>query len=486
MFRQLGLSSLLATTLVVSACKSKPQDATPAPSPAPPTAAAAPPVRPAEPPSVTDDTLSFAQPAGDTCQWVRLDARQGTRHEVFTFEGPCDSVQFAWSPDGRQGAVLQSFQDARAPRAWSVELATGQGTALPLPEVGRTTELGFGPEGRLVALVAHHDGPSQKGPERVEKDGQSAFVFEGKSYPVESPGEFGLAHAYRREGDTWKRVETRVTDYGSDSAEETRVLALAQKLGPHTKLGAREDVRPQSVTPEEQTALDASAEVELIGPHGEDLMEDSTWVRASLPAGALYYRAEPVEAPNASPPVRWKVEGRFVEPEKLALPKDASLSLETRGEVLLITAARSIRVYDVKQHKHLASLDGVFQPFFWPRASPGQGKPGALALKLEDPRTALDFLEKSSLALMGSDESCAQLQDSGTLGALAKKARAEFKESSVQCRPQKDTQTWACEARFRTPGDEENPDGPSLRLEYTVQEAPRGVLLASLRCQLAG
>jgi hypothetical protein len=484
MFRQLGLSSLLAASLVVSACKSKSQD--PSPAPAPAASTVTPGSKPAEPPPVTDDTLSFAQPEGDKCNWGRLEASRGTGRNIFTFEGGCELAQFAWSPEGSKGAVLQSFEDQRTPRAWTVDLVTGQGTALPLPEVGRTTELGFDPEGRPVALVAHYASPHMKAPERVEKDGQSAFVFEGKQYPIDREGEIGLAHAYRREGDTWKRVETRVTDYGADSAEETRVLDLAKKLGPNTKLASKEGLRPESVSPEEQTALDASAEAELIGPRGEDLLEGSNWVRSLLPGGPIYYRAEPVEVPNASPPMRWNVGGKLVEPEKLTLPTDASLSLESRGNVLLVIADKAVRLYDVKQKKHLLSLDGVFHPSFWPRNDTRAGKSGALSMKLDDPQVAFDVLGKSSMALGEAHESCAQLAEAGTLGALVKKARADYKEWSVQCEAQENTKTWACKAQFMTPGDEENPDGPSMRLQYRVDDATRTVQPGSLICQMAG
>ncbi len=367
MFRPSGLFVLLAASLGATACKSKPQDPPPAPTAAAAPAASA--TQPAEPPAVADDTLSVAQPEKGQCAWVRLEGAKGGRQVLFTFEGPCESAWFAWSPDGRQGAVLQSFAGTRAPLAWKVDLLAGQGVALPLPEVGRTTELGFDPQGRLVALVAHHDGPHMKPPERVEKDGQSAFVFEGKPYPIDQPGEFGLAHAYRREGDTWTHVETRVTDYGSDGAEKTRSLALAKTLGPTTDPTAKEGPRPESVTPEERTALDTSAEAELIGPRGEDLLEDSTWVRGRLPGGDLYYRAEPTEGPNASPPLRWKVDGTFVAPEKLALPIDASLVLEGRGDALLVTTGKAARLYDMKARKHRLALDGVSHVSFWPDPS---------------------------------------------------------------------------------------------------------------------
>jgi hypothetical protein len=484
MFRQLGLSSLFAATLLVSACKSKSQDA--APAPVPPSATAAPAGKPAEVPPVTDDTLSFAQPEGGKCKWVRLEAGRGARRDIFTFEGGCEHAQFAWSPDGRKGAVLLGSEDQRPPRAWTVDFATGQGTALPLPEVGRTTELGFDVEGRPVALVAHHASPHMKPPERAEKDGESVFVFEGKQYPSNASTEAGLAHAYRREGDTWKHVETQATEFGSDSSEGTQVLDLAKKLGPNTKLAPKDGLPQEGVSEEEQTALNEAAEAELMGPRSEDLREGTSWTQSRLPGGPIYYRTEESEVINASPPMRWNVGGTFVEPEKLSLPGDAPLSLENRGSVLLITTARSVRLYDVKKKKQLLSLEGVSLPFFWPRPDTTSGKPGSPRLKLDDAQVALDFLEKSSLVLAEAGESCAQQVEAGTLGALAKKARADYAQASVQCEAQKDSKTWACKAQFTSPGNAENPDGSAMKLQYSVDDATRTVPPSSLVCQIAG
>jgi hypothetical protein len=481
LLRPFGLPSLLAASLLVSACKSKPQE--PAPAPAAPAPASTGASRPAEWPPVADDTLSFAQQTGGTCRWVRLDAGSGTRREVFTFEGGCEFAQFAWSHDGRQGAVLQSFEDARPPRAWTVDFLSSQGTALALPEVGRATELGFDAEGRPVALVAH------PAPERVEEEGRTSFVFEGGKYPVElQEGDFGLAHAYRREGSAWKRVQTQVTSFGGDLARETRVLELAKRLGPHTKLDANAGPRSESVSPEEQEALDATAprQPELVGPRGEDIAPSNVWVRLSLPGGPVYLKEEQTELLSQSLPLRWRVGGKLVEPEKLALPADASISLASQGPMLLVTSDKAVRLYDVKQKKHLLSLEGASAPRFWPRPTAAPGKPGAWSLKLDDPRAALDFLEQSPLKLQEGGESCAQLAEAGTLGALVRKARAEAAAWSVQCEAPRGTTRWACQARFSQRGGEDNPDGPAMLLRYTVDDTSRTIPPDSLVCQMAG
>jgi hypothetical protein len=248
-----------------------------------------------------------------------------------------------------------------------VELGTGQGTALPLPDVGLTTVLGFDAQGRPVALVEHYDMPNVKAPERVEEKGQAAFVFEGQKYPIgEQGGVAGLAHAYRREGNAWKRVETKVSSYMGEAAEETGALELAKALGPNTALAARQEgPRSESVSGEEAAALEKSAPEKKSGSGGEEERE-LAWARFPTPAGPVYHREEHVErAALRYAPLRWEVGGTLVEPEKLKLPED-SLWLESRGTLLLVTSGEAVRLYDVKQKKQLLSLDGVYQPRFWP------------------------------------------------------------------------------------------------------------------------
>jgi hypothetical protein len=365
MSRRLGVTYLLGATLLVSGCKSKSQEAAPAPAPATPSAGA--PAKPAEPAPVTDGTLSFIEAAGDTCNWVRLEAPSGTRKNVFTFDGPCVGTQLSWSQDGRKGSVLQSYGGARPSRAWTVDLVTGQGQALPLPDVGFTAGLGFDPQGRPVALVAHYEQPDIKAPERVEEGGQEAFVFEGQKYPIDphQDGSAGLAHAYRREGEAWKRVETKASSFDGDAAEETSGLEALKQLGP-TSATAAQQVRSEEVTEEQAAALEKAAPVRPAAEEAEG--GTNPWARFNTPGGPLYHRLQVVEREIPVLPLRWEVGGALAEPEKLALPEGTAITLETRGDVLLIAADNSaVRVYDAKQKKHLLSLEEAFRPSFWPR-----------------------------------------------------------------------------------------------------------------------
>jgi hypothetical protein len=439
-----------------------------------------------------DDTLAFIEKAGAQCKWVRLEASSGTRKDVFTFDGPCEAAQLAWSHDGRKGAVLVRAEEARPGRAWTVDLGTGQGTALPLPEVGLTTELGFDPQGQPVALSAHYERPGLTPPERVEENGQAAFVFEGQKYPILlQDGTVGLAHAWRREGTAWKRVETRVASYEWDLADETSGLELAKKMGPNTVIAAGKAPESERVSEEQAAALDASVSAKSPGT-GE-------WGRLNTAGGPVYHWQEQVEYLVPATPVRWEVGGKLVEPEQLALPDGSELSLATRGNILLLASRDTLRLYDVKQKKLLRSLTGVYQPHLWPRPEAASGKPAApapapasapvaaLSMKLDNPQTALEFLSQSAVKLEEGQGDCSYLTEYGTLAKLVEKVRKGATQSSVRCEPKAGTKAWACKADFKgRMGEGSAAADFSLGLQYSVDDATRTLEPGSLVCNMAG
>lgn len=498
MFRRSGFTYLLGVALVVSACKAKSQETPPAPAPAaaPATApvVAAAPASPSAPAPVADDTLSFVEKAGDKCNWVRLEGSSGTRKNVFTFEGPCEAAQLAWSQDGRKGAVFQASEGERPARAWTVDLVTGQGAALPLPTVGLPTELGFDPEGRPVALTAHYELPTVSGPERVEEGGQEVFVFEGQKYPIGEvhDGSAGLAHAWRREGDAWKRVETKLSSFEGDASPETAVLDAVKTLGPSTALEERAGGSSQGVSPEEAAELAKAVPTKKAGTTSKEGALGN-WARFGTTGGPLYHWAERIQVVFPSTPLRWRVEGKLVEPEKLALPEGARISLASRGDLLLVSTRQAARLYDAKQKKLLLSRDGVVRPSFWPRPGDAGRKPAMsttpvqLSMKLDDSKVAVDFLKKSGVKLEEGKEDCSYLTEYKTVGKLVAKVLKDAKTSSVRCEPQGDTKTWACQADFqgRTGKGSEAAEF-TLRLRYTVDDTTKALQPGSLVCNMAG
>lgn len=487
--RRSGLACLLGAMVLLSACKSKSQEATPAPAPATPPPSAAAPGSPALAP-VSDETLSFIEKAGDKCKWVRLDAIRGSRKEVLTIDGPCQRVHLAWSHDGLKGAVLQHFEDTRAPRAWTVDLVTSQGTSLPLPAVGQTQELGFEPGGRLVALVAHYELPNARPPERVEENGKEAFVFEGQKYPIDvEDGTPGLAHAYRREGQEWKRLETKVSSYEWDLAQETQGLEAVKTLGPST---ARE-VRTAGTDSGEVTDEVAAVLEKSMAAKGGEETGMTSWARFDTTGGPVFHRQEHIEGTaNSLGPVRWEVDGEFLEPEKLEVPESATIELSTRGKLLLIASDAGLRLYDAKEKKHLLSVNAVHRAGFWPYPSGAAGKPsdGAakpMSLKLENVQAALDFLKAAGMKLEEGKQDCIYLTEHETVGKLVKKISADATSSSVQCQAKAGTAAWACKAEFtRTGGKDSEASDFTLRLVFDVDDAARAIKPGSLVCHTAG
>ncbi|MBZ4421335.1 hypothetical protein [Myxococcus sp. RHSTA-1-4] len=352
MDRRLGPAFFLGSVLLLGACK-KSQDSAPvAPSPAPsPAEAKAAPV-----PAFTLSYLQDAQPSG--CTWTRHDTA-GARKALFTVDAACDRLRLAWSPDGRQGVVVDRGGGAVKPRAWRVDLQAGQGTPLPLPEVGHTDTLGFDAAGHPVALVSQVEDLVRK-----KEGGAESFVFEGQRIPITEPeGGPGLAHAFRREGDAWKRVETVATVYESDAAAGTGALATAGTLVSSTS-GVDPDAPAATELPEgseEAARLDA-----VVTDKGHSRF--GVWVSMETHGGPLYAWQAAGELPVLMPPLRWEDQDRLVEPEALDLPPTTEVVVRTRGPLLLVASNTSARVYDAKARKRVFTLDGVYDARFWPKS----------------------------------------------------------------------------------------------------------------------
>lgn len=353
---------LLVTALAVSACK-RPSEPAAAPAPAP----GEPPVatRPApEPqPASRDFALSFFQQSeAERCQWMRYAGPGATAQPAFTFPGRCSATHAAWSRDGSQGALLEYGEPAHA---WQVELANGQGSPLPLPELP-VTELGFTVQGELVALAVQHERYGLV-PKQVRQGQQSFFVFEGERYPVPPPGEgvSGLAHTFALRGKEWKRLQTKATTFDAPGAPGTSALEAYGALGAVTNVPAPGEVQPEPLSAEEvaQLGLGESFPDKEHGQGGE-------WVQLPVPGGALVFWSMGLTPPVYTPPVRWRVEGALSEPEQLELPEAVSLEARVRGPAVLLVAERSVRLYDARQRKRVAAFEQSFRASFWPTPEP--------------------------------------------------------------------------------------------------------------------
>jgi hypothetical protein len=351
MDRRLGPAFFLGSVLLIGACK-KSQDPAPVPpSPAPAEAKAVAPV-----PAFTLSYLQDAPPSG--CTWTRQDT-SGAKKALFTVDAACERLGLAWSPDGRQGAVVDRGNGTVKPRAWLVDVQAAQGTPLALPETGHTDAVGFDAAGRPIALVSQVDDLVRKAEGTDEY-----FLFEGQRLPITQPeGSAGLAHAFRREGDAWKRIETVATFYEADTAAGTGALTTASMLVSSTS-GLDPDAPATNAFPEgseDAARLDAVVKEKGHSRFGE-------WVSLETDGGPLYAWRATGELSSLMPPLRWEVQDRLVEPEELALAPTSAVDLRVRGPLLLVSADKAVRVYDAKAKRRVFSLDGVHATRFWPKS----------------------------------------------------------------------------------------------------------------------
>jgi|SRR5215217_4032543 len=349
MLRRLGPAFFVGTLLLGGACK-KSQDPAPA-TPAPPPSA-----EPA--PAFALSLLQDASPSG--CTWIRQDPT-GIRKALATVDAPCERLGLAWSPDGKQGALVDRGHGSLPPRAWKVDFDAPQGLApLALPDEGRTDSLGFDAQGRVVALVSQLEGLTRK-----EERGEEVFVVDGQRLPVPEETEgspAGLAHAYRREGETWKRIESVATVYEREDAPGTTALATASQLVSST-FGADPDA--PAATELAEDSEDAARLDAVVKDKGHT--EYGAWVALETHGGPLYAWRAARELPVLMPPLRWEANDRLSEPEALSLEPTSAVELRVRGALLLVASDHSARIYDARSKKRLAQLDGVHGARFWPK-----------------------------------------------------------------------------------------------------------------------
>ncbi|QSQ12271.1 hypothetical protein [Myxococcus landrumensis] len=348
MLRRLGPAFFLGSVLLCGACK-KSQDPAPTSAPAP---------RPTAEPTATF-TLSLLQDASPSgCTWIRQDTT-GARKAVATVDANCDQLDLAWSADGKQGAMVDRGHGATPPRAWRVDFESDQGPLpLSLPAEGHTDSLGFDAQGHTVALVSQLEGLTRKA-----ERGEEFFVVDGRRLPVpETEGSAGLAHAYRREGEQWRRVESVATVYETEDAPGTTVLATATQLVSST---SGQDPDEPTATELSEGSEDAVRLDAVVKDKGHT--EFGTWVSLETHGGPLYAWRAARELPVLMPPLRWELSDRLAEPESLSLSPTSVVELRVRGSLLLVTSDHDARIYDTRTKKRIAHLEGVHDARFWPK-----------------------------------------------------------------------------------------------------------------------
>jgi len=361
-------SRALVAGLLLAGCKSnkeqEPASQAATTSSAPATKAAAPSSAPTPALTVapvTDTTLSYLEPADEgKCRWLQHTPPSEPR-TVFTVPTDCESVRLAWSMDGKEGlAYLPGPGEGGEPRVWRVELATGKSSTLSSPTLGTLGRLGFDAKGYPVALMEDPREPVGEGEQRE-------ILFEGKSYRASLDGQPGLAHAFRLEGGSWKRFETKDTSYGWDYAPDVQALDTYDAMGPTPEkllAAATEAITP---VPEDSSVLTTLNAVQQTSD------ETGSWKQLEIPGGPLYvWEASDSELPYLSTPVRIMGAKGPVEPEGLHVR--GSLSLAARGDYVLVRSRGDknkpvAQLWNARTKKLVTSLLDKYTVTFWPKPS---------------------------------------------------------------------------------------------------------------------
>lgn len=342
------------------ACKSKAPEVEPpvgsSGNAAPPVAgeAKAPPEAPKpeapKPLHFSEASVVFLETRGTACVWVEQDSLSEVRRELFTVEASCGILRWAYSPDQKQAAVLVVREEG-APELHTIELSTLKALPRPVPP-GKLASVGFGPDQALILLVeqADFDGKLPR-----QKEGDTEYlVHEGQRYEVAADGMPGLAHAFRLEGEQWKRIETVSTAYETDFASGVEALSAAKTLGRRGPSYPYELSAFESLAPERPEAKILAA----AAPRGEE--DGGEWGTVQTGTITLYAWAETSEVllPKAE---LYRLQGNTLKPFELPLEKSSYVELQARGPYLLLTGGEEQAwLFKVPNPQPIARWKGVY------------------------------------------------------------------------------------------------------------------------------
>ena len=359
--------SLLAVALLLAGCKSNP----PPPAPAAAGSTSAPVTNAAPPPpaasALTEPALTYFK-AGDgpRCSWIHQPLSSGIATPLFSFESGCDRVEFSWSPQGKEGLVLDASSGA-AQRLLRVDFAAKAGKPVPLqglpPGTGGTEatapfirKAGFDAQGRPVVIVqVRFDAPEGE-------EGARFLSYEGQRYPITQDvgGVYQLVLGYRWEGTEWKRVEAKVT---GDASE----LDTAKSLYAPGVLS----------NPEPPGQALAGAEAQRLSTTFSPKDRHGKWMALSTPGVKVVYRAQQKDAdedPSPTTPIRWMQGDTLEELEGLTVKNGTSLVIQQRDALLNLntddSGVISAYVFDTRTKKNLLSVKGLAtNATLWPEPS---------------------------------------------------------------------------------------------------------------------
>jgi hypothetical protein len=318
-------------------------------------------------------TLSVFEPEGPNCEWRQVEPVSGTKVVLASFRGACVGARVSFSPDASKAVVWfdpthvqragfsssnaskpgfpdETSDETASARAFVVSTRKQQQEVLPLPSVPKAElrELGVDAKGAVLALLEEALPEGAKG--TIESGGEKfdlSTVSEG--IPV-------LVHAYRRSGEQWVRVETKLSTTGWDYGLGVQALEAHQALGPRSIDLAAAHAQGDSADLEALRALT---------PKGAGA-EDGSWIFVGAGGARLYV---------------WEVTAEFAYTTGLLAGVDAKplpklgftdgdlVAIRTSGPHVLVTAAdvgTHPRLYQYPSAKLVFSSDTARAVTFWP------------------------------------------------------------------------------------------------------------------------
>lgn len=369
------MRSLLIILLAVSgsACKKTAESPAPAPSAVPDAGISA--------PVFGDSSVSLFEVGGGGCEWRRIDPISKSSAKIATIPGDCVGVRVAFSPAIDQALIWidpthvhesgyyadfaapaafpdEAVDERRSPALHLVAVEEGRVKSLPVPKLrGELSQVGLNARGEVFALSEEL---------LAEEDGaRDHVVVEGSTLAIEAmaDGVPGLVHAYRLEGESWRRVESLVVSSGWDYAPGVSALEVHGTLGPRNE--GSDDLRPEGVEPKPEEVQQLAA----FKP-AKASEEDGDWLGIDVGAQRFWF---------------WRVVAEFAHPTglmvlggpKLERSKDLGytegdlVDLSSQAGLLLVTT-RGVgthpRLFEGKTRQLVYRSDTARAVSLWPKA----------------------------------------------------------------------------------------------------------------------
>lgn len=319
-------------------------------------------------------TISYFTKESRGMAWVRLE--DGKAPHVIAAFLAVGQPEVSWSRDGRKALVrVRADEGGQAgDHLWEVSLPGGKSHPVKLPPLGETVDVGYDPQGRLLATTARSE-QSARDPLKPVMQGHAAyFKFQGKTYALEAgfEGQPELEHAFRFEQGGWKLIETKASTTGWDYAQRTQALDAYRQLGPRSG-----ELRDHG--PDVETVSDAGLAKRLTALAPRLVSRDGEWGRLKTPGGPLFIWRESGEFIYATNLMAWGQPPKRVSGLDIPNPKDFQFRSDaptlrlvepTMSGKYLLVADQSLgshpRVYDTVSKSLVWSSNEATDTCFWP------------------------------------------------------------------------------------------------------------------------